>query len=203
MRPTYGHLAYWLLPFLRARVRTEGREHVPTNGPCILAANHNAWVDTPLLGGALYRRVPKKLFFISRSRHYASLGAITIDPRHPSGVLSVAQEKLAAGHCVVVYPEGGSNPRPWLIRPKTGVARLAHTTGRPVIPVGIRGTFGITPPVSIICFLFWFRRISVTFGPPLTFKRIPAEQLTEQQLRTTAARVMGAIGVLCHKRVAP
>lgn len=203
MRPTYGHLSYWLLPFLRARVRTAGREHVPSDQPCILAANHNAWVDTPLLASALYRRVPKKIFFISRSRYYASLGAITIDPHHPSGVLSVAQERLAAGHCVVVYPEGGSNPRPWLIRPKTGIARLAHATGLPIIPVGIRGTFGITPPISIVCFFVWFRRISLTFGPPLRFERIPAKQLTEQQLRTTASRVMEAISQVSNKRVAP
>lgn len=203
MSPTYGHLQYWLLPFLRARIQARGRERLPSDGGFLLASNHNAWVDTPLLASALYRRVAKKVFFISRSKHYASLGAITIDPQHPSGVLPVALERLAAGHCVVVYPEGRSNPFPWLGRPKTGIARLAHLTGRPVVPVGIRGTFGITPPISIFCFFLWFRRIRLSFGEPLTFERLTQEQLTEERLRVTASRIMEAISDLCDKPLAP
>src|SRR5260370_37593051 len=50
-RVFYG-IARVVLTLLRplfARVRVEGRENIPREGPVILAVNHIAWMDIPLL----------------------------------------------------------------------------------------------------------------------------------------------------------
>ncbi|MBI3115065.1 MAG: 1-acyl-sn-glycerol-3-phosphate acyltransferase [Candidatus Kerfeldbacteria bacterium] len=199
----YGHLRYWLLPLLRRRARVVGAEHLPAEGGFLVAPNHNAWIDTPLLAGVLYQSVREKLYFISRSIHYGVLGAISIDPSHPSGVIDVSLDYLNRGNPVIVYPEGRSNPRRELRPPKTGLARLAHLSGRPVIPVGIRGTFGITAPVSLVCFLLWFHRVAVHIGPPLVFERLSPNAISRDRLDETSDRIMRAIAALSGKPFSP
>ncbi len=201
----YRDLRYWLLPLLRLRLRRiTGREHLPRGaGGYLIAANHNAWVDSPLMVSAVYRRLEKEMYFISRSQHYTSRGAIPIDPDNPRGVIPQCMEKLDAGHVVTAYPEGKSNSRPVLQPPRTGIARLAHLSGLPVVPVGIRGTFGISAPISIICFLMFWRPISFRFGPPLTFPKLAEADLTKELLEKTSAAIMRAISPLCGKPVNP
>ena len=55
---------YWLIkailtPILRGfyRVRIDGREHVPAQGPVILAANHRSFMDSLFLPLVIRRRV--------------------------------------------------------------------------------------------------------------------------------------------------
>lgn len=123
-----------------------GLEHVPKTGPVILAANHFAFTDAPLLlyasprqvefiGGAerpnspvWTRMIPQAWGFIrayrggfSRSTLTASLGVL-----EQGGVLGI-------------FPEGGN----WatLLRPaRPGLAFLALHSGAPVIPVSITGS---------------------------------------------------------------
>src|SRR5947209_15550704 len=59
-------------------------------------------------------------------------------------VLKQAEQALRAGACVIVYPEGTASRDPdlWPMVGKTGAARLALTTGAPVIPVATWGEIG-------------------------------------------------------------
>ena len=55
-RPMYTILETILRPILMFvyRVRITGREHVPTSGPCVLAANHVSVMDGFFLGMRQY-----------------------------------------------------------------------------------------------------------------------------------------------------
>jgi 1-acyl-sn-glycerol-3-phosphate acyltransferase len=55
--------------------------------------------------------------------------------------------RLAAGACVIVYPEGTATRDPdlWPMVGKTGAARLALTTGAPVISIAHWGAQDILP----------------------------------------------------------
>ncbi|HEY5194712.1 MAG TPA: lysophospholipid acyltransferase family protein, partial [Solirubrobacteraceae bacterium] len=144
---------YWLVrallvPFflLYFRLARLGREHIPSSGPVLLAANHRSFLD-PFVIGALTRRpvyyMAKRELFESRWQAWLlnGLGAFPVD--RGSGdedAMSTARTILQRGDCVVIFPEGTRvRPGP-LGRPHRGVGRLALQTGARVVPVAVMGT---------------------------------------------------------------
>jgi 1-acyl-sn-glycerol-3-phosphate acyltransferase len=129
----------YVLARLLYRIEIAGR--VPP-GPCVVAANHESLLDPPLL--ALITRRP--LHFLAKVELWRyrpgawvmdALGGIPIR-RDRRDLLSVgrAEELLRAGECVAIFPQGTVAGGAWT----RGAARLALTTGVPIVPVRIIGT---------------------------------------------------------------
>ncbi|MDQ2754728.1 MAG: 1-acyl-sn-glycerol-3-phosphate acyltransferase [Actinomycetota bacterium] len=173
-------MTYWLVkvvmtPLLYGlfRVKVTGREHVPKDGPVILAANHQSFIDSVFLPLVVRRRVT----FIAKSEYFESwktawfFRAVGMIPMKREGgnaslrALVASQEVLAAGGVLGIYPEGTRSPDGRLYKGHTGVARLAVASGAAVVPVAIAGTSDIQPIGVMMPRLF--RRVSITFGPPL------------------------------------
>ena len=74
---------------------------------------------------------------------------------------------LRHGRSLCVFPEGGRSPDNTLLEFKKGVGILAIEMGIPVVPVYIKGAFEALPREAA-----WpkFRKITVTFGTPLSAK---------------------------------
>ncbi len=149
-------IVYWLVravlqPFfhLYFRLSRIGREHVPAEGPVILAANHRSFLD-PFMIATLARRplyyVAKRELFEKRWQGWLlnALGAFPVDRGNGDGeMLATARAILARGDAVLIFPEG-TRVRPGALgRPKRGVGRLALETGAPVVPVAVIGTEAI------------------------------------------------------------
>jgi 1-acyl-sn-glycerol-3-phosphate acyltransferase len=163
------------------RRRLVGAEHVPREGPVILAANHRSFLDPFLIGVCLQRPV----FYLAKKEIFAihpvvswllgALGAFPIDRGNGDGdAMATARRILERGDCVVIFPEGTRvRPGP-LGRPRRGVGRLALETGAPVVPVAVLGTEAVRRGWRIRP-----RRLSVRMGPPLRFPRVerPSPQL--------------------------
>ncbi len=67
MNRPYPVLDKTLLPLLRSRIWTvRGQEHIPTGG-YIIVANHQSWLDSPLVAAVFYRRVKRPLKFEAQS----------------------------------------------------------------------------------------------------------------------------------------
>ena len=137
----YGSVraAVYALARLLYRIEIVGR--VPP-GACVVAANHESVLDPPLL--ALVTRRP--LHFLAKVELWRyrpgawvmdALGGIPIR-RDRRDLLSVgrAEELLRAGECVAIFPQGTVAGGAWT----RGAARLALTTGVPIVPVRIVGT---------------------------------------------------------------
>jgi glycerol-3-phosphate dehydrogenase (NAD(P)+) len=170
-------LLYWcvraiLLPFFLLYFRLEriGREHVPSAGPVLLAANHRSFLD-PFVIGALTRRpvyyMAKRELFESRWQAWLlnGLGAFPVD--RGSGdehAMSTARTILERGDCVVIFPEGTRvRPGP-LGHPHRGVGRLALQTGARVVPVAVIGTEDVRKGWRIRP-----RKVTLRCGRPLRF----------------------------------
>jgi len=133
-------VAYWILKailfpifFLLWRVEVIGREHVPTHGPAVLAANHQSFCDSFFLPLAVRRRVTyvaKAEYFDDWKTAWFFRAAGQI-PLHRGGgdksqrALDTAKQVLDGGGLLGIYPEGTRSPDVRLHRGHTGVARLA------------------------------------------------------------------------------
>ena len=183
---------YWLLkyvvlgPVLRLlfRPQIEGLAHVPRTGAVILACNHLSFSDsifTPLIVKRRVTFVAKAEYFTGGGvkgwltrQFFVSTGTIPVDRsggQAAQAALDTQLRVLGSGNIAGIYPEGTRSPDGRLYRGKTGVARLALTSGAPVIPVAQLNTDEIQPTGRIIPRI---RRVRIRFGAPLDFSRYAA-----------------------------
>jgi len=199
---------YWLLkwvfigPLLRLvfRPRTEGADHVPLEGPAILASNHLSYADWLFMPLTLPRRVTfvaKAEYFTSpgikgwfQKKFFSGAGQVPIDRSGATaaeGALKAAKRILGQKELFGIYPEGTRSHDGRLYRGKTGVARLALETGVPVIPIAVIGTDSIAPPGKKFGSL---TRPLVRFGEPLDFSRYEGMENDRFILRSITDEIM-------------
>ena len=117
--------------------------------------------------------------------------------------LKDAEASLRAGGCLIVYPEGTASRDPdlWPMVGKTGVARLALTTGAPVIPVAHWGAQAILPYGSTKPHLVPRHLVRMLAGPPVDLSAYRGQPLGREVLRGATAAVMADItGLLAQLR---
>jgi 1-acyl-sn-glycerol-3-phosphate acyltransferase len=192
-------MAYWVMklvlsPILRFffRIRVEGLEHVPQDGPAILASNHISFCDSIFLPLVLRRR----LTFVAKAEYFEdpktawffrAMGQIPI--KRGGGPASLralesAAEVLRDGHLFGIYPEGTRSPDGRLYRGRTGVARLALENRVPVLAVAMIGTREAQPIGQVWPNLF--RPITIRISPPMHFEdhepgnRMALRQVTDE-----------------------
>lgn len=129
-------------------VRITGLEHVPLEGPVIIACNHVSLVDPPLMAVSIAsRRRPfgmgKKELFDKPLLGWwlRNTGNIRLDRSgDATSAMKAALDVLLRGGCLAIYPEG-TRVKPGETRaPKAGVSFLSARTGAPVVPVRVLGT---------------------------------------------------------------
>jgi 1-acyl-sn-glycerol-3-phosphate acyltransferase len=156
-----------------ARVEVEHREHVPTDGPLVLVANHVNQIDPPLVLAYAHRRAhpmaKRELFEMPLIGWYFWLyGAIPVRRYSADvGALRVARGYLRRNDAVLVFPEG-TRSRDGRMRPALpGAAMVALVSGAPVLPVAITGTRDLSP---LRLLTGWMRgrrpRLHIAFGEP-------------------------------------
>ncbi len=156
------------------RVRVEGLERVPADGPAIISPNHRSFFDSPLVMAMAPRPVVflgKAEYMDSRSTKYLfpAVGMVPIKreaKKSSMAALETAAELLAAGQLVGIYPEGTRSRDGFLHRGHSGVAHLAMMTGAPIVPVGIVGTDRVQPIGSSLPRPFR-APIRLRFGEPI------------------------------------
>jgi 1-acyl-sn-glycerol-3-phosphate acyltransferase len=190
------------LNFLLSRLfdwRVSGREHIPMEGPLLVASNHLALLDPPYVGACLRREacfVAKKELF-----SFAPLGALiriynAIPIRRggwDSAVFRSVKRKLDEGWAVIMFPEGTRSRGRGFLDPKPGVGMIARQSLAPVLPVCISGT---DRPLAEL--LLRKRPLTAAFGPPLTSSQVaeyPDGKEGYQQLsREIMNRIVGLSG---------
>jgi len=203
-----------LHPMLRLLIRNQwaGKENIPETGGIILAPNHLSYADWPtiaLFSDSYARRYP---VFMIKSPVFGVkfIGALLTKVgqlpvyrgRGDAGlVLKQAEKALAAGACVIVYPEGTASRDPdlWPMVGKTGAARLALTTGAPVIPIAHWGAQEILPYGTKKPHLFPRKTVRMVAGPPVDLSAYAGQRLGASTLRAATADIMADITALLAK----
>jgi len=127
----------------------EGMHRVPTYGPVILASNHVSYLD-PLVLANLADRRKRRVRFLAKAELFdkpglgwglRQIGQIPVqrESSDAASSLAAAVAALTSGECIAVFPEGTISLDLEPMAGKTGVARLAATSGVAVTPVGLWG----------------------------------------------------------------
>jgi acyl-[acyl-carrier-protein]-phospholipid O-acyltransferase/long-chain-fatty-acid--[acyl-carrier-protein] ligase len=156
-------ITIWILPdfllrfvalavmHLLYRIRVDGKENVPLEGPALLVANHVSWIDALLLIATQTRRIR---FVMGRDKYEASglnrlyrlMGVIPVSSK--DGVagfkefLRSTKQVLEDGYIVCIFAEGEITRHGSLNAFRPGFARIAKATGVPIIPAYIGGAWG-------------------------------------------------------------
>jgi glycerol-3-phosphate dehydrogenase (NAD(P)+) len=147
----YAIVRMVLQPFFHIYFRMQriGREHIPSSGAVIIAANHRSFLD-PFVIACMARR---PMYYVAKKELFAkpwqawilnALGAFPVDRGgSDEEMIQTAEAILRRGDIVLIFPEG-TRIRPGALgKPKGGVGRLALETGARVVPVAVIGTEAI------------------------------------------------------------
>jgi 1-acyl-sn-glycerol-3-phosphate acyltransferase len=210
-RPTRGWAMTFVVTVLRrpllvlTRRDWRGAENLPANGGCVVAVNHVSEVDPMPFAHFLYDngRIPRflgkaEVFRVPiAGRILASAGQIPVYRLSDDAAqaFSAAVAAVEKGECVVVYPEGtlSRDPGMWPMIGKSGAARIALTTGCPVIPCAQWGPQEILAPYARRPRLFPRKLMRVRAGPAVDLDDLRGRELSTQLLATATERIMVAI----------
>ncbi len=196
------------LLLLFTKRRWSGVDQVPAEGGCLLVANHISHVD-PLTfahfvydNGRLPRYLAKAAVFDVPVVGAIVRGAGQIPvfrlSRDASQAFSAAVTAVQNGECVVVYPEGtiSRDPGLWPMTGKTGAARIALSTGVPVVPVAQWGAQEILPPYTKRPHLIPRKTISMKAGDPVDLEDLRSQPLSPAVLHEATDRIMDSLTAL-------
>ncbi|MFP5416608.1 MAG: lysophospholipid acyltransferase family protein [Actinomycetes bacterium] len=193
------------VPFVRYGygARAEGVENIPPTGPVVLAINHISAADTFVVPAL----VPRRVTFPAKAEAFSGKGgpgakaiawflkAIGQVPLDRSGGRASADglgpilEVLEQGGVAGIFPEGTRSPDGRLYKGKTGLARLALTSGAVVVPVGVLNTQFTSRRLGIP----WADHPVIRFGKQLDFSAYAWGERDRAVHRWVTDEVMAAI----------
>ncbi|MFC1523187.1 lysophospholipid acyltransferase family protein [Thermodesulfobacteriota bacterium] len=160
----YGKVLVQIMPFM-APVTVEDRSGGFTT-PVIFTANHNSSIDPYIFGLLPYEMAfvttwPFKIPFYNLMMHLARYINATKGWDH----VETEGKKLLNDHCsLILWPEGHRSRDGDLKRFRNGAFHLALSSGRPIVPVCIKGSFKFLPPGNR---LLSPARIKMVLLPPI------------------------------------
>lgn len=197
-------------PVISVLVRNKwaGQENIPRTGPVILAPNHMSYADWGTDAVFFYGSGRYPTFMIKASafkvpfigKMLYGCGQIPVNRGGADAALALkqAEQALADGAAVIIYPEGTATRDPdlWPMAAKTGVARLALATGAPVIPVARWGTQDILPYGSKKAKLWPRQTVRTVAGKPVDLSEWAGRQTSAKALRAATDAIMREVTAL-------
>lgn len=190
---TVGKAIVWLFFALFFRVRVSGRENIPPKGPFLLYANHIHALDMFLIACKMKPRVhymAKAELFKNKLLAFLlkHVGAFPVHRgKGDVGSIKTVYRLLDQGCVVGIFPEGTRTKKKDLTRKKGGAALMALTSGVPILPVAVEGSFKL------------FSKLRVVYGEPFVLEMKPQQEngkYTKEDLNETSIDILNRIYAL-------
>ncbi len=188
LNPQWPHLfqrlwGYGICVFFGIRIEVKGLEKLKGGG-VILIPNHSSIFDIFILSSlpVNFKWISKvevgKIPFLGSSMRALGVYFIRRDrSAHDKEVMARVERGARSGQSILLFPEGTRTTTGDLLPFKKGAFRLAKSTGLPLCPVAISGTFTIAKPKSFPTSIG--HSVYVQFGDLI---RVPEDMSVEQAL---------------------
>jgi len=130
------------------KMEVNGLEHLPLDGPVVVACNHVTNFDV----FPMQLSLPRPIFFMAKAELFKfslmgvalrNLGAFPVyRGEKDAWAMRHARQVLEHGQTLGMFPEGTRNKGKGLGVAKTGTARMAIDNNCPIIPMVVTGTDG-------------------------------------------------------------
>lgn len=134
------------------RIRVEGENNIPFDGPALLVSNHVSWADAVVLAATQQRRIR---FVMDKAmiehlwlfKWVFKLGRVipisaTDSPKKIVAALQEARQAMDGGYLVCIFAEGKLTRTGTMNRFRSGFEKIVKNTDYPIIPTYIGGLWG-------------------------------------------------------------
>lgn len=139
----------WLMVSTLYRIRTEGVEKLPDEGPAVVVCNHVSFTDALVLMGSIKRPVRfvmyHKIFkipvlsWLFRTARCIPIAPAKEDPAMMQRAFDEIDAALAAGEVIGIFPEGALTLDGEIAPFRAGIERILEKQPVPVLPLALRG----------------------------------------------------------------
>lgn len=204
----YRIAVFLLWPVMEAFTKRDwqGTERLNTDdGGIIVVANHISWFDPLVISHAMWENDRPPRFLAKESVFRVpvigsiieSAGQIRVyrETKEAVGAVRDAISAVQRGECVVVYPEGTitKDPSGWPMAGKTGAARIALATKRPVLPMAQWGATDVMRAYRKELRLLPRKTMHVRVGEPVDLSDFEDLPMDHDTLEAATDRIMDAL----------
>ncbi|NVK23042.1 MAG: MFS transporter [Kangiellaceae bacterium] len=185
----------WILIHTIYRVRKQGLENIPDDGPCVLVCNHVSYVDALIIGGSIRRPVRfvmyYKIFkipvlsFIFKTAKAIPIAGRKEDEKLLNKAMYQISEALEQGEIVCIFPEGKLTHDGEMNEFKAGIEKIIEASPVPVVPMALQGLwhslFSRKRTNKLVDRIKRLRtRVSLVIGEPVAANSVTKERLQEK-----------------------
>ncbi len=181
-------------------VKVINREKLIEHGPCIYVANHQSFLDPPMIGQLFERQV----YYLARKtllNHpvmnfalpYCNVVPIDQERPDPGSILKVLR-LVRQGESIVIFPEGSRCEDGEIHDAMPGIGLiLGRLAGVPVQPIRIEGAYDCLPPHRSKLEL---HPITLSVGDPIPFIKEELKARSRESQLAIGKKIMDAIKAL-------
>lgn len=145
-------LIAWFLISTIYRVKPQGMENIPHEGPALLTCNHISFIDPLILGGFIRRPVRFVMYYkiynipmlkwVFKAAKAIPIAGAKEDPEMYEQAFIKVKQALEDNDLVCIFPEGGLTPDGTIQAFKPGFEKILKQTPVPVIPMALNNLWG-------------------------------------------------------------
>lgn len=203
------NMARRIVALTGSTITVKGTEHLPQEGAVLYVANHQSYMDIPVIMSVIERpvgfvakeEIGKIPFFKKWIVHMKCVLITRGDARKALTAILQAAKLLQQGHSLVLYPEGTRSKDGMLGEFKAGSLKAAQKGKSMIVPLAVDGARDIMPRGS---FLMYRRPVTVTVLPPISADQVQAMDtkelawLVKRQIAQTLGQDVTANGDELH-----